>query len=342
MFALGGYVLDRVGTRRGLAFSLGLWSLASAAQAAVHGALGLGAARFAMGLGEGAVFPAATKGATELAPPSRRTFAIGFANGGSALGAVVAPPMTAVLAMHFGWRGAFLCTGSLGGIWLALWLLAKYKPHDAKPESAPAPVEWKTLLQDRRLRKMLFARFLFDPVFYFYMFWIPQFLTRERHLSLQQIGAYIWIPFLVLGFSQVFAGRLADGLVNARTSPIESKRLLLTIAALVTPVSWVVSLSTNTGWAIALMSVLLLAHGVWITNYLGLLSDMFNKDAIATIVGLTGTAGGIGGMLSTLLIGPTVDKFSFAPVFALSGILYPLALVVVRNASSGVKPAITL
>ncbi|MDR3412846.1 MAG: MFS transporter [Formivibrio sp.] len=340
MFALGGYVLDRVGTRRGLALSLGLWSLASAAHAFVHGALGLGSARFVMGLGEGAVFPAATKGATELAPPSRRTFAIGFANGGSALGAVVAPPLTAILAMHFGWRGAFVCTGLLGGIWLTLWLMARYKPHAAKPKLAPKPVAWKSLLQDVRLRKILFARFLFDPVFYFYMFWIPQFLTRERHLSLQQIGSLIWIPFLVLGFSQVFGGRLADGLVNARTSPVESKRLLLTIAALVTPVSWVVSLSTNTAWAIALMSVLMLAHGVWITNYLGLLSDLFERDAIATIVGLTGTAGGIGGMLSTLLIGPTVDKFSFAPVFALSGILYPLALLMVRSASTCSKPVI--
>ncbi len=193
------------------------------------------------------------------------------------------------------------------------------------------------LLRDSRLRKMLFARFLFDPVFYFYMFWIPQFLTRERHLSLQEIGSYIWIPFLVLGFSQVFSGRLADGLVSARRSSIESKRLLLTISALATPVSLIVSLSTTTAEAIALMSVLLFAHGIWITNYLGMLSDLFDKGKIATIVGLTGTAGGIGGMLSTLLIGPTVDRFSFAPVFVLSGILYPLALLIVRNASSNPK-----
>ncbi len=169
------------------------------------------------------------------------------------------------------------------------------------------------------------------------MFWIPQFLTRERHLSLEQIGAYIWIPFLVLGFSQVFGGRLADALVNSKRSPRESKRLLLTIAAFVTPVSWIASLATDTVWAIALMSVLMLAHGIWITNYLGLLSDLFAGSTIATIVGLTGTAGGLGGMLSTLAIGPTVDKFSFAPVFAVSSILYPLALLAVRSASSSPK-----
>ena len=337
MFALGGYVLDRVGTRVGLALSLGVWSLASAAHALVHGALGLGAARFVLGIGEGACFPAVTKGATELAPPSRKTFAIGFANGGSALGAVIAPPLTALLAVHFGWRGAFMFTGLLGGVWLAMWLLAKYKQPVAKPSSDRIPIEWKSLFRDARLRKMLFARFLFDPVFYFYMFWIPQFLTRERHLSLEQIGAYIWVPFLVLGFSQVFGGRLADALVNSKRSPRESKRLLLTIAALVTPVSWIASLATDTAWAIAFMSVLMLAHGIWITNYLGLLSDLFAGSTIATIVGLTGTAGGLGGMLSTLAIGPTVDKFSFAPVFAVSGILYPLALLAVRSASSSPK-----
>ena len=332
MFALGGYLLDRVGTRVGLALSLGLWSLASAAHALVHGALGLGAARFVLGLGEGACFPAVTKGATEWAPPSRRTFAIGFANGGSALGAVIAPPLTALLAIHFGWRGAFVCTGLLGAAWLALWLLAKYR--QPVPSSDRVPIEWKSLLRDARLRKLLFARFLFDPVFYFYMFWIPQFLTRERHLSMQQIGAYIWVPFLVLGFSQIFSGRLADALVRGKRSPRESKRLLLTIAALITPVSWIASLATNTAWAIALMSLLMLAHGIWITNYLGLLSDLFAGSTIATIVGLSGTGGGIGGMLSTLAIGPTVDKFSFAPVFAVSGILYPLALLAVRSASS--------
>ncbi|MCU1321104.1 MAG: transporter [Acidobacteriaceae bacterium] len=333
MFALGGYILDRVGTRLGLALSLAMWSFASAAHAFVHGALGLGAARFVLGLGEGACFPGVTKGATELAPASRRTFAIGFANGGSALGAVIAPPLTALLAIRFGWRGAFLCTGLMGAIWLLCWFMAKPATSVVAISSTRTPIAWKTLLRDGRLRKMLFARFLFDPVFYFYMFWIPQFLTRERHLSLEQIGGYIWIPFLVLGFSQVFGGRLADWLAGEQRSPLQSKRLLLSIAAVVTPVSWVASLATNIGWAIGLMSLLMLAHGIWITNYLGLLSDLFPSSAIATIVGLTGTAGGIGGMLSTLAIGPTVDRFSFGPVFAVSGLLYPLALLFVLSAS---------
>jgi MFS transporter, ACS family, hexuronate transporter len=334
MFALGGYLMDRLGTRIGLALSLGIWSAASAAHAFVHGILGLGMARFILGAGEGSCFPAVTKGAIELAPSSKRTFAIGFANGGSALGAAIAPPVTALLAARFGWRGAFLCTGLIGGLWLLIWVTTSYeKGEDVTPMQHEA-VPWKSLWADPRLRLVLVARFLFDPVFYFYMFWIPQFLTRERHLSLQQIGSYMWIPFALLGFSQIIGGRLADHLVTPKRSSLQSKKLLLTIAALITPVSWIASLVANTWWAIAFMSLLMLAHGIWITNYLGLLSDLFSGGAIASIVGLTGTAGGIGGMLSTLAIGPTVDRFSFAPVFAVSGILYPLSLLLILRATA--------
>jgi MFS transporter, ACS family, hexuronate transporter len=338
MFSLGGYIVDRVGTRLGLGLALGLWSVASVAHAFVHGAMGLGAARFVLGLGEGACFPAVTKGAAEFAPPERRTFAIGFANGGSALGAVVAPPLTALLALHFGWRGAFLGTGVLAGLWLLLWVIATYRKQPISAGEEPEAPQVRVSWGDRRLRLMLVARFLFDPVFYFYMFWIPQFLSRERNLSIQEIGSYIWIPFLVLGFSQIFGGRVTDYLVARGMTPVASKRMLLTIAAFVTPVSWVASLAPSIGWVIACLSLLLLAHGFWITNYLALVGDLFPGKHIASVIGLTGTAGGIGGMLSTLAIGPTVDKFSFAPVFAVSGILYPLALLAIRRASASAAP----
>src|SRR6185437_8591363 len=124
MFSVAGRVLDRLGMRLGLALSLGVWSLASASHALVTGPLGLGAARFLLGFGEGGCFPAATKGATEWFPPEKRAFAIGLANGGSALGAVIAPPLTAILAAAFGWRGAFLATGLMGFLWLLVWLVS--------------------------------------------------------------------------------------------------------------------------------------------------------------------------------------------------------------------------
>ena len=178
---------------------------------------------------------------------------------------------------------------------------------------------------------MLLSRFLFDPVFYFYMFWIPQYLARERKFSLEQIGAYYWIPFLVLGVSTIFSGRLSDRLVRKGWSPRKARAVLMTIAAVVTPVSWLASLAPSPGWALALMSCLMLAHGIWITNFLGMLSDVFPSRAIATVTGLTGTAGGIGGMLSSLAVGPLVDRFSFTPAFAVSGLLYPAALLILLS-----------
>jgi len=325
MFTLGGRLMDRMGTRVGMGLAVAVWSLASGAHALAAGALGLGFARFLLGFGEGACFPAATKGAVEWFPLEKRALAIGIANGGSAFGAVVAPPLTAVVATRFGWRGAFLGTCILGLLWVAAWMAASPPPAAASGKTA---VPIRELLGDRRVRRLLFARFLFDPVFYFYMFWIPQYLSRERGFSLEEIGRYSWIPFLVLGISTILSGRVSDLFVRRGWEPLRARLWLLTAAALVTPVSWLAVLAPDAGSAIALMSGLMAAHGLWITNFLGLLSDVFPSRAIATVTGMTGTAGGVAGMLSSLAVGKVVDSFSFTPAFAVSGVLYPAALLV--------------
>jgi ACS family hexuronate transporter-like MFS transporter len=330
MSALGGLMIDRLGVKRGLAISVAVWSAASAAHAFARNLLWLGLARFVLGFGEGACFPAATRGAIEYAPSQRRSFATGIAIGGSALGAVVAPPLTVLLAARYGWRGAFLFTGFIGLLWLTLWIIGVQRDHLVK--TARQGVPYRVLFSNRRLLWVLAARFVFDPVFYFYMFWIPQFLAKERGLSLEAIGNLFWIPFLTLGISQVFSGSLTDKLITRGRPAITAKSLMLLVAAAVTPVSWIAGLASNKNWAIACMSLLLFAHGVWITNYLSLLSDLFPIGQTATIVGLTGMVGGIAGMISTLVIGPIVDRYSFVPVFLASGILYPLAYLLVRQA----------
>lgn len=337
MFTVGGRLMDRLGTRIGMAIAVGIWSLASGAHAIVGGALGLGVARFFLGFGEGACFPAATKGAVEWFPLEKRVLAIGIANGGSAFGAVIAPPLTAWLAAAFGWRGAFVATGAFGAMWLVAWLTAfRFAPPElGRPAGSAQQVPFSQLLGDRKVRRILLARFLFDPVFYFYMFWIPQYLSRERHFSLEEIGAYYWIPFLVLGISNIGGGRLSDALVRRGWTPRRARATLLVISALITPVSWLASAAPTAGWAIALMSGLMFAHGIWIANFLGLLSDLFPSRAIATVTGLSGTAGGVGGMLSSLVVGPVVDRFSFTPAFAVSGVLYPAAAVILLLGTRG-------
>jgi ACS family hexuronate transporter-like MFS transporter len=325
MFALGGRLMDALGTRLGLALSVGLWSIASAAHALANGPWVLGGARFFLGVGEGACFPAATKGAVEWMRPDQRAMAVGLANGGSAFGAVLAPPLTVWWTAMFGWRGAFVATAILGGIWLLGWLSAFRGLPPAAPSSGGARVGFASLLGRPQMRRLMIARFFFDPVFYFYMFWIPQYLSRERGLPLSEIGNLTWIPFFALGVTNIAAGRVSDILVKRGWQPRRARMTLMCCAALLTPASWLASTAGTANAAIALMSVLMFAHGIWIANYITLIGDTVAPAEVGTAVGLTGTSGGIAGMLSNLVVGPVVDSTGFAPVFLVSALLYPAA-----------------
>jgi ACS family hexuronate transporter-like MFS transporter len=291
----------------------------------------LGAARFFLGVGEGACFPAATKGAVEWMKPEQRALAVGFANGGSAFGAVVAPPLTVWWTGLFGWRGAFVATALLGLAWVVAWQFAfRGLPKDrVSPAAAGRGASFRSLLSRREVRRLMIARFFFDPVFYFYMFWIPQYLARERGLSLAEIGSLTWIPFFALGVTNIAAGRASDMLVRRGWEPRRARTTMMLAAALLTPASWLASTAGTAGSAIALMSVLMFAHGIWIANFITLIGDTVAPNEVATAVGLTGTCGGIAGMLSNLVVGPVVDEAGFAPVFLVSAVLYPTAWLII-------------
>jgi MFS transporter, ACS family, hexuronate transporter len=331
MFALGGRLMDMLGTRVGLGLSVFVWSLASAAHAFATGPWSLGISRLFLGVGEGACFPAATRGAVEWMPPERRALAVGFANGGSAFGAVLAPPLTAWWTGAFGWRGAFVATALLGLAWLVAWQAAFRGVVETAPPGVRGKVSFRSLLSRREVRRMMIARFCFDPVFYFYMFWIPQYLSRERGMSLADIGNLSWIPFFVLGVTNIAAGRVSDELVKAGWAPRKARMTLMLGAALLTPASWLASTATTAGIAIALMSVLMFAHGFWIANFITLIGDTVEREEVGTAVGLTGMSGGIAGMLSNLAVGPVVDGVGFTPVFLVSAMLYPIAWTVLAT-----------
>lgn len=333
MLALGGRLMDRFGTRRGLGYSVGFWSLASAGHALVTGPWSLGIARFFLGVGEGPCFPGTTKGAVEWMDPKRRGLAVGFANSGSALGAIVAPPLTVWAATSWGWRGAFAATAGFGVVWLIAWHFAfRGLPAAVRSGSTThAPARWGDLLGRPEVRRLLAARFCFDPVFYFYMFWIPQYLNRERGMSLAEIGAMVWIPFVALEIANISAGQVSDSLIRRGWDRRRARMTLMLVAALLTPASFGASLAGTPGLAIGLMSVLLFAHGIWIANYMTLVGETVAPHEVATTVGLTGTCGGIAGMLSNLVIGPVVDNHSFVPVFLGSAVVYPVAWLILRT-----------
>jgi ACS family hexuronate transporter-like MFS transporter len=339
MLALGGRIMDALGTRRGLGLAVAFWSAASAAHALVTGPISLGSARFFLGAGEGPAIPAAIKGAVEWIEPKRRGIAVGLVSSGAALGSVIAPPLTVAAAAWLGWRGAFAATAVLGLAWLVAWHFAcRGLPSGGTAAIGAAgarKVSWRSLLGRPAVRRLLAARFCFDPVFYFYMFWIPQYLNRERGMSVAAIGALIWIPFLFLEIANIGAGHISDTLVRRGWDPRRARLTLMLIAALLTPASFAASLAGTPAIAIGLMAVLMFAHGIWITNFMTLVGETVAPHEIATTVGLTGMCGGIAGMLSNVVIGPVVDQQGFGPIFLASAVVYPLAWLIIR---SGPRP----
>ena len=331
MTSLGGRLMDALGTRLGLGLAVGFWTVASAAHAFVIGPITLGVARFFLGVGEGPCFPAATKGVMEWVDKKNRALAIGFANGGSAVGAIVAPPLTVWVATVYGWRGAFAVTAVLGLIWvIAWWVFVPKPPKRSAAVRAPA-VRFRDLLARPEVRRLIPARFFFDPVFYFYLFWIPQYLARERGMSLADIGKWFWIPWLALEISNLGAGYCSDRLVRRGWAPRRARLTLMLFAALLTPASGLAVGAETPAVAIGLMSVLLFAHGIWIGNFITHLGESVGSHEVATTVGLTGTCGGIAGMLSNLVIGPVVDHFSFTPIFMATAVVYPVAWIILRG-----------
>jgi ACS family hexuronate transporter-like MFS transporter len=336
MFGLGGRVSDRLGSRRGLGLSVGLWSLASMLHGVVIGPWSLGIARCLLGIGEGPCIPSIVKGAVEWAPPKQRGLAIGFANAGSAFGSLIAPPLSVWLAMRYGWRATFIFMGSLGIAWLVPWCCAVRRlPQPPEPATEQSQVTFRGLLRCVPVQRLLLARFCFDPVFYFYMFWIPQYFASERGMSLEKIGELVWIPFFSLGIANVIAGKLSDMVIARGRKPRDARLLLMLIAAIISPVSWGVAVVDSPAIAIGMMATLMFVHGVWIANYIALISDTVAPYHVGTTVGLSGACGGIAGIVSSLAIGPLVDQFSFTPVFLISAILYPLAWIIIRQ---GMKP----
>ncbi len=359
MFSVGGWLIDRLGTRLGMGLAVGVWSLASLLHATAHNVFELVVFRFILGVGEGGCFPGAAKGVMEWFSKKERATAMGIAtSGGSALGAVIAPPVVVWTAIHTGWRGAFLITGMIGMVWLAVWPLIYSRPENSRflseserrkvvddttlersmSSDGGGKLPWRALLKTRELRGLVVSRFLFDPVFYFYMFWIPQYLHQARGASLVRIGQLTWIPFLVLGFSSIFGGWVSDKLVRRGISIDKARKALLLGSALLTPISIFAISVYHIETAIALMSVFMFAHGFWITNYMTMIGDLFPARVVATVVGLTGTAGGMGGYLSTLVIGRVVQNISFGPVFIASGLIYPVCVIILFATIRKIRP----
>ncbi len=325
MQVVAGWVVDRLGARTGLLLAMIWWSLAGASAASARNPLELGICLCLMGAGEAANWPTAVKAIREWFPPASRAIAVGFFNAGSSAGAVLAPLIVTALTIRFSWRMAFLVCGGLGLLWIIPWKRAYRQP----PVDAPALVAQSErsghLLRDVRAWGVILARFFGDSIWFFYIFWLPDYCSHVLKLSLAAIGAVAWIPFLAAGIGNFAGGWMSGHFVRRQSGVVRSRLLVMGGSAVVMAAGAGVRWVRTESLAIAIISVVVFAYSAWAANVLTLPSDIFPGNQVATITGTAGTLAGLGGMVTMWLTGRVVDHYSYGPVFLGLGCLPLLA-----------------
>ena len=318
-----GRMMDRLGTRRGFSLCIGWWSLAALLHAAANSVLSFGVFRFLLGLGEAGNWPGGVKAVSEWFPPEQRAFAIGFFNSGSTIGAVFTPPLVMWIALRWGWRPAFAFPAVLGFLWLAVWLATYRSPAVAARNelSAEPRTPWSRLFRHRQIRALVVTRMLADPVWWFYVFWLPEYLKRERQFTLAEIGYFAWIPFVTAGIGSVSGGALSSWLMRAGYPALQARKIVMVISAVLMLAGIPAVLARDTTIALALISLVTLAYSTWGANVLTIPADLVPQGVIASVSGISGTGAAMGGMAFMLAIGFVVDHFSYVPVFVAAGVM---------------------
>jgi MFS transporter, ACS family, hexuronate transporter len=348
-----GWFIDRVGTRLGYALAVVFWSLAAMAQGLVTGKTGFLVTRFILGLNEAAVFPASLKATAEWFPKKERALATGIFNAGTNVGAVLTPLLVPWITVHWGWRWAFVLVGSLGFVWLIVWLWTYRRPEEHPqcspqelayirsdgPEEARERVPWIELLKFRQTWAFASAKFLTDPVWWFYLFWIPDFLQRKHGLALMEVGLPILVIYVIADAGSVLGGWMSSAII-ARGGTLNAARKipLLICSIAVVPIVFV-SRVQGTWDAVLLIGLAAAAHQGFSANLLTLPSDMFPANAVASVVGFGGMAGAVAGMIIAKVVSYILQwTHSYAIPFVLAGSAYLIAMAVMQALAPKLKP----
>ena len=330
-----GWVTDKLGAKLTLALFLGWWSLANMATGWVRNAGQLGFARLMLGIGEPGVYTAGPKAVAEHFPVQERGFAIGVYTAGAMIGATIAPPLIAWLALQYGWRMAFVVTGAAGFVWLAVWLVVYRNPEGAEPARTKEPIQWGQILSDRRVWGLGLARLIADPVWYFYLFWFPKYLTDERGMGLVQLASIAWIVYLAADVGSIGGGWFSGRLIRRGIAPARSRLIAMACAAVVAPIGMLISLRLGIAPTIALGAIVACAHLVFQINIGVLVVDIFPMRHVATVFGLIASGSALGGFASTQLVGQLASTHAWGAIFLLMGMLHPLALLVAWSSLRG-------
>jgi ACS family hexuronate transporter-like MFS transporter len=372
---LAGRVMDKLGTRLGFALAVVLWSIAAVAHAAADwapwlrlptllidppsivllsgAAAGFALARFLLGLGEAGNFPASIKTVAEWFPKRERALATGIFNSGTNVGALITPLVVPWLTLSYGWQWAFVATGLTGFLWVVAWwrLYAVPERHPRlKPEelayirSDPAepitPIPWLRLLPHRQTWAFAIGKFMTDPIWWLYLFWIPDFLKRRHGLDLGTIGPPIVAIYLIADIGSIGGGWLSSSLIKRGFSVNRARKTaMLVCAILVTPIVFASRVSSMWG-AVTLVGIAAAAHQGWSANIFTLVSDMFPRRAVGSVTGIGGMAGAVGGMLIALITGEILQRTgSYVPIFAVAACTYLVALLIIHLLVPRLEPA---
>ncbi|MCC6362696.1 MAG: MFS transporter [Bryobacterales bacterium] len=347
MMPLAGRLMDWMGTRLGYASAVFVWTLAAMAHSLAGSAAQFSIARFCLGIGEAANFPAAIKTVADWFPKRERALATGIFNSGSNVGAILAPLMVPYLAATFGWRSAFLVTGSLGFLWIIAWLALFREPAEHRrlsagerqliasdrEEETPRKVKYVRLLGKRAAWAFLIGKFLTDPIWWFYLYWTPGFLNRQYGLDITQLGPPLIVIYLLADAGSVGGGWLSSALLKRGWALTSARKTAMFVcAAAVVPVSLLMFTGERVWLAVALISLAASAHQGWSANLFTLASDVFPRSAVGSVVGLGGFGGAIGGMLVSPLIGYWLDfsHGAYGPLFVIAGLMYLIAWVLLH------------
>jgi ACS family hexuronate transporter-like MFS transporter len=335
---LAGWLVDRVGTRAGYTLIMALWSLADMAHALARGTGGFFAARFALGLGEAGAFPSAIKAIAERFPQREVAFATSVCNAGTSLGALAAPLLVPWLYAHLGWRGPFVATGLLGFAWIVAWARLGARPAASAPsgpatapEGAGPRVGWGTLLRQRNTWAIAVGKLLTDPIWFFYLAWLPPFLGARHGIRIDTIGLPLATIYLLSDAGSLCGGWMAGRLMRRGLSAAAARRAVMLAAALLGLPTLAAAGVSHLWGLVALVGLATAAHQAWSANLFSLASDLFPRAAVGRVVGLAGMAGSLGGVVFSALVGHLVaGGGGYRVVFAIASSAYLIAWVAIQ------------
>lgn len=341
LYAIGGRLLDLLGTRKGFLLIMLWWSLACALNSLATGFILLLIARFLLGIGEGGAFPAATRVVAEWIKPSERSTAMGLINAGTAIGSLLAPPIIGFVVLRSGWRGAFVVSGAFGLAWVLWWSLS-YRGNSASDslniEEAESRISWLSVMRLRNVQAFVFAKFMSDSAWYFLLFWLPKYLYDARGFDIKQVSYYAWIPYAASGVGSFLGGWFSSVLLHRGKSLDSARKIALGLCAAAMPAVMLVSLAP-VSLALTLFSIAFFAQQAWSGLVMTLPADIFPLHLVGTVAGLIGFGGAMGGAIFGVIVGSLLSHgVSYGELFVAVGTFHLIGFLAIILRAGRIQP----